>query len=99
MEYGNISYRDYIRIIFHYSLLHLNKVCRSTYMVDPMMPGTNLSGWTLNPKPSTLSTGPMGCHELLPGSVNHTWVVVKVMPFWIPMIIRHLIFRAPQKGP
>ena len=29
----------------------------------------------------------------------HIWVVVKIMvPFWIPIIIRHLIFRVPQKG-
>ena len=29
-----------------------------------------------------------------------TWVVVKIMvPFWIPSIIRHLIFRAFEKGP
>ena len=29
-----------------------------------------------------------------------TWVVVKIMvPFWVLIIIRHLIFRVPQKGP
>ena len=29
-----------------------------------------------------------------------TWVVVKiVVPFWIPIIIRHLIFRVPKKEP
>ena len=28
------------------------------------------------------------------------WVVVKIMvPFWVPIIIRHLIFRVPRKGP
>ena len=28
------------------------------------------------------------------------WVVVKIMvPFWVPIIIRHLIFRVPKKGP
>ena len=28
------------------------------------------------------------------------WVVVKIMvPFWIPNIIRHLIFSVPKKGP
>ena len=28
------------------------------------------------------------------------WVVVKIMvPFWIPIIIRHLIFMVPKKGP
>ena len=27
-------------------------------------------------------------------------LVVKIMvPFWIPIIIRHLIFRVPKKGP
>ena len=27
-------------------------------------------------------------------------VVVKTMvPFWIPIIVRHLIFRVPKKGP
>ena len=30
---------------------------------------------------------------------GHTWVVVKMMvPFWIPIIMRHLIFRAPKRG-
>ena len=29
----------------------------------------------------------------------YTWVVVKIMvPFWAPNIVRHLIFRVPQKG-
>ena len=28
------------------------------------------------------------------------WVVVKIMvPFWIPIIIRQLIYRVPKKGP
>ena len=28
------------------------------------------------------------------------WVVVKIMvPFWVLIIIRHLIFRVPKKGP
>ena len=27
------------------------------------------------------------------------WVVIKIMvPFWVPIIIRPLIFRVPQKG-
>ena len=31
-------------------------------------------------------------------SLNYIWVVVKIMvPFWIPTIIRHLIFRAPKR--
>ena len=26
------------------------------------------------------------------------WVVVKIMvPFWVPIIIRHLLFRVPKK--
>ena len=28
------------------------------------------------------------------------WVVVNVMvPFWVPIFIRHLLFRVPKKGP
>ena len=28
------------------------------------------------------------------------WAVFKIMvPFWVPDIIRHLIFRVPKKGP
>ena len=28
------------------------------------------------------------------------WVVVKIMvPFWVLIIIRHLLFRVPKKGP
>ena len=28
------------------------------------------------------------------------WVVVKIMvPFWVPIILRHLILREPKKGP
>ena len=27
------------------------------------------------------------------------WVVVKIMvPFWVPIIIRHLLFRVPKRG-
>ena len=34
------------------------------------------------------------------GSVKYIWVVVKIrVPFWVPIIIRHLIFRVPKKGP
>ena len=33
-------------------------------------------------------------------SYSITWVVVKIMvPFWVPIIIRHLIFRVPKIGP
>ena len=36
--------------------------------------------------------------ERVLGGQNAIWVVVKIMvPFWIPIIIRHLIFRAPKK--
>ena len=29
-----------------------------------------------------------------------SWVVVNIkVPFWVPIIIRHLSFRVPQKGP
>ena len=32
--------------------------------------------------------------------IVNTWVVVKIMvPFWVLIIIRHLIFRVPKKGP
>ena len=36
--------------------------------------------------------------------MNHLWgvkwVLVKIMvPFWVPIIIRHLLFRVPKKGP
>ena len=28
------------------------------------------------------------------------WVVVKIkVPFWVPIIVRHLLFRVPKKGP
>ena len=31
---------------------------------------------------------------------THICVVVKIMaPFWIPIILRHLIFMVPNKGP
>ena len=31
--------------------------------------------------------------------LSNMWVVVTiVVPFWIPNIMRHLIFRVPQKG-
>ena len=34
------------------------------------------------------------------GVLSTIWVVVKIMvPFWIPIIVRHLIFRVPKKGP
>ena len=31
---------------------------------------------------------------------KYIWVVVKIMvPFWVPIRIRHLLFRLPKKGP
>ena len=37
---------------------------------------------------------------LAPWLAIRIWVVAKIMvPFWIPIIIRHLIFRVPKKGP
>ena len=31
--------------------------------------------------------------------IDPIWVVVKIMvPFWVPIIIRHLICRVPKKG-
>ena len=28
------------------------------------------------------------------------WVVVEIMaPLWVPIIIRHLLFRVPKRGP
>ena len=43
----------------------------------------------------------MGIEKQLWGSVKGAlWVVVKiVVPFLVPIIIRHLLFRAPKKGP
>ena len=39
--------------------------------------------------------------EKVPGRANlgpYMWVVVKIMvPFWIPIIIRHLVFRVPKR--
>ena len=32
--------------------------------------------------------------------IVNIWVVIKIMaPFWFPIIIRHLLFRVPKKGP
>ena len=37
---------------------------------------------------------------LLAKNPKSTWVVVKIMvPFWVLIITRHLIFRVPKKGP
>ena len=38
------------------------------------------------------------CYAYL--NTKFMWVVVKIMvPFWIPIIIRQLIFGVPKKGP
>ena len=42
----------------------------------------------------------LGCLRVCLGSLISMWVVVKIMvPFWVPIIIRHLLFRVPKKGP
>ena len=42
----------------------------------------------------------VGTDHQLHTSEVHIWVVVKIMvPFWVPIIIRHLIFRVPKRGP
>ena len=54
-----------------------------------------------------LGTSPWDSARFLRGSRNrrvaltsYIWVVVKIMvPFWVPIIIRHLLFRVPKKGP
>ena len=34
------------------------------------------------------------CEELF------RWVVVKIrVPFWVPIMVRHLLFRVQKKGP
>ena len=61
---------------------------------------------------SSLGFGPHGDLDYgglegrLPGQLQAAsaaetiWVVVKIMvPFWVPIIIRPLIFRVPKKGP
>ena len=45
-------------------------------------------------------TDPVGLEDLRKPFRSSTWVVVKIMvPFWVPIIIRHVIFRVPKKGP
>ena len=50
------------------------------------------------------------CHPVFGSEITHVrfslelasriWVVVKIMvPFWVPIIIRHLLFGVPKKGP
>ena len=35
-----------------------------------------------------------------PADATSMWVVVKIMlPFWVPNIVRHLLFRVLKKGP
>ena len=41
----------------------------------------------------------MNLYRKLVAVCIYIWVVVKIMiPFWVRNIIRHLIFRVPQKG-
>ena len=48
----------------------------------------------------TCSEEGFSTHDLVDGLVPATWMVVKIMvPFWVPIIIRHLLFRVPKKGP
>ena len=43
---------------------------------------------------------PMDSFQKLDVLLNLIWVVVKIMvPFWVPIIIRPLIFKLPKKGP
>ena len=61
--------------------------------------GSGLKAAELGP----LEVSKQGCTE--PWDVEKTlynpiWAVVKIMvPFWIPAIIRHLIFRVPKTEP
>ena len=52
----------------------------------------------LNSNP--VMAGHLGVFGRSTGHVNiRIWVVVKIMvPFWIPIIIRHLMFRTHEKG-
>ena len=47
--------------------------------------------------------GNRGCAKgawMKPNQDYRRWVVVKIMvPFWVPIIIRHLLFKVPKKGP
>ena len=46
--------------------------------------------------PRRVDMGALWLFSLVP----KVWVVVKIMvPCWIPIIIRQLIFRVPKKGP
>ena len=43
---------------------------------------------------------PLDSHKLEHLQEGPKWVDVKIMVrFWVPIIIRHLIFRVPTKGP
>ena len=55
----------------------------------------------VNPKPSQ-----EGCVPIIEALIlakawaRSIWVVVKIrVPFWVPRIIRHQLFRYPKKGP
>ena len=56
------------------------------------------------PGPGEGSSNHLASHpqrRALETAIYHSmWMVVKiVVPIWIPMIVRHLIFRVPKKGP
>ena len=53
---------------------------------------------TKTPDPRSRGQGLAGGFESL-GSM-YLWVVVEIMvPFWVLITIRHLIFRGPKRGP
>ena len=61
---------------------HAPKTGRMNFARHPCLPGSAVKGMT---EVSLLN--------------EDTWVVVKIMvPLGVPIIIRHLLFRVPQKG-
>ena len=53
--------------------------------------------------PRFWSSRDINLKDVGPEHPNSTWVVVKIVkmmvPFGVPIIIRHLLFRVPKKGP
>ena len=42
----------------------------------------------------------LGAEKVTFNPLGLIWVVVNIMvPFWVPNIVRHLLFRVPKKGP
>ena len=67
-------------------------------LIAPYMSLSQLYGWLSNLWPLF---GPLGLHaySTLHESIPAIWVVVKIMvPFGIPSIIWHLIFRVPKRA-